>query len=69
MHMEGGGWCYNEDACLQRSKTDLGSSKNWQPKTELSGFLSDDPHFNPIFYNWNVIFLMYCDGASFTGNA
>ncbi len=69
MHMEGGGWCYNEDACLERSKTDLGSSKNWPSMTYLSGFLSDDPQLNPLFYNWNMIFLKYCDGASFTGNA
>ncbi|XP_064394259.1 uncharacterized protein LOC135341593 [Halichondria panicea] len=68
MHMEGGGWCYNEDDCVGRSKTNLGSSKNWGPTASFNGFLSDDPQLNPLFYNWTLVFLKYCDGASFAGN-
>ncbi len=68
MHMEGGGWCYNEDDCVGRSRTDLGSSKNWKPTASFNGFLSDDPQLNPLFFNWTVVFLKYCDGASFAGN-
>ena len=30
VHMEGGGWCYNEADCMARSKTDIGSSKGWK---------------------------------------
>jgi len=35
VHMEGGGWCYNETLCVERSKTRLGSSKSWPPFGEL----------------------------------
>ncbi|KAM7493670.1 hypothetical protein LguiB_028279 [Lonicera macranthoides] len=34
----------------------------------FSGILSDDPQFNPDFYNWNKVKVRYCDGASFTGD-
>lgn len=66
--MEGGGWCYDEDDCVTRSKTRLGSSKYWPSMRELDGFLSDNSAMNPDFYNWNVAFIAYCDGASFAGN-
>ena len=28
--LQGGGWCYNERDCLERSKTSIGSSVHWQ---------------------------------------
>ena len=31
IYLEGGGWCYDEDDCFERSSTKLGSSKDWQP--------------------------------------
>jgi len=68
VHMEGGGWCYDEDECVARSKTPLGSSKFWGPTAVGTGFLSDNQTENPDFYNWNVAYIKYCDGASFTGN-
>lgn len=67
VHMEGGGVCSTEEECLSRSKTDLGSSKNWPPTQKGDGFLSDNNNTNPGFYNWNVAYLMYCDGSSFAG--
>ena len=68
VHLEGGGWCYNEDECAQRSRTPLGSSKSWAPTFEPQGFLSDNASANADFYDWNVVFVKYCDGASFAGN-
>ena len=69
IHLEGGGWCYDEEACVARSKTPLGTSKLWHPTMDFtSGLLSDDQESNPDFYTWNVAFLGYCDGASFAGN-
>lgn len=69
IHMEGGGWCYDEDGCVQRSKTRLGSSKEWPGSIEFAlGFLSDSKLLNPDFYDWNIVFVAYCDGASFSGN-
>lgn len=68
LHLEGGGWCGDEADCLSRSKTALGSSINWPLTAEFHGFLSDNVTVNPDFYNWNMVYLMYCDGSSFSGN-
>ena len=68
LHLEGGGWCYDEELCLARSKTSLGSSKSWPKTAAFGGFLSPNEAVNPDFYDWNVAFLMYCDGASFSGD-
>ncbi|CAN4128318.1 unnamed protein product [Withania somnifera] len=34
----------------------------------FSGMLSNDPKSNPEFYNWNRVYVRYCDGGSFTGD-
>ena len=68
MHLEGGGWCYTEADCVERSKTDLGSSKNYVSAYAFSGLLSASSIINPNFYNWNMVFVAYCDGVSFLGN-
>ena len=68
IHFEGGGWCFDEELCVERSKTCLGSSKFWAQSTTLGGLLSPNLQTNPNFYNWNVVFLNYCDGAFFAGN-
>lgn len=68
LHLEGGGWCADEGTCLNRSKTALGSSTFWPPSAAFNGFLSDNATVNPDFYDWNMVYLMYCDGSSFTSN-
>ena len=68
VHLMGGGWCSNSADCYNRSSTIYGSSKEWPESYELFGFLSDDEAVNPDFHNWNVAFLMYCDGGSFAGD-
>ena len=68
VHFSGGAWCFDEEACFQRSKTSLGSSRHLPPHPPaLQGILSDDAKVNADFYNWNLVLLCYCDGASFTG--
>ena len=67
LHLMGGGWCSGVE-CYNRSLTKLGSTKFWPDSYPLEGFLSDDPTVNPDFYNWNVVYFIYCDGASFAGN-
>jgi hypothetical protein len=32
-----------------------------------AGMFNSDPAINPYFYNWNKVFIGYCDGASFAG--
>ena len=67
-HLSGGGWCYNEDECVSRTKTIFGSSKCWPDILVFSGLLSDHCTVNPYFCGWSMIYVGYCDGASFAGN-
>jgi hypothetical protein len=71
IHFQGDGWCVDEEDCLKRSRTDLGSSAKWPvqgvPDEGAHGSLSPDPAVNPTFYDWNMAFINYCDGASFAG--
>ena len=68
VYVGGGGWCGNETDCYERSMTYLGSNKLWSPMVTNGGLLSDNLTVNPDFYNWNMVYLMYCDGASFAGS-
>ena len=69
IHHQGGGWCESLDDCLQRSTTALGTSKNYtDTMTQETGYFSENPDQNPMMYNWNTVYMPYCDGASFSGN-
>ena len=67
-HLEGGAWCFDEDDCVSRTETMLGSSDLMPETFFFSGILSDDCKVNPHFCGWSMIFVAYCDGASFAGN-
>lgn len=71
----GGGWCAGRDKdgflsdCLERSKTNLGSSNLWSQETESDGsFLGGDPNQNINFYNWHRFDFPYCDGSGHQGH-
>lgn len=68
IYFQGGGWCYRIERCYRRSVTALGSSKFFRKTILLEGLLSNQAKNNPDFYNWNSVFVAYCDGGSFTGN-
>lgn len=68
IYLQGGAWCESEDACLGRSRMHLGSSLFFKPLGNPGGILSNNDKENPEFYNWNVAYLPYCDGSSFSGN-
>ena len=68
MYFEGGGWCYSEDDCHNRSFTDLGSSAKWPANAGAEGPMSSSCLVNPDFCNYNKVYLKYCDGNSFSGN-
>lgn len=34
---------------------------------DIGGIMAADPAINPDFYDWNKVFMHYCDGASFGG--
>mmetsp|Transcript_87301 Transcript_87301/g.211784 ORF Transcript_87301/g.211784 Transcript_87301/m.211784 type:complete len:459 (-) Transcript_87301:22-1398(-) len=82
IHLEGGGWCYDQHCehptkegtlkdCQDRASTRLGSSTQWDSVKEygLKGMLSADRQANPVFHDWTLIYVPYCDGASFSGDA
>ena len=33
-----------------------------------NGMISDDATINPDMYNWNKVFINYCDGGSYSGS-
>jgi hypothetical protein len=69
VHQQGGGWCYDLNSCVSRSKGSLGSTKGDKNTSSLnSGDTSLDPKQNPLMYNWNSIEVRYCDGASVSGD-
>ena len=72
VHMEGGGWCYDEADCIARSKTDIGSSKGWAVGCHRWTAARTDvvrgSAQNPDFHNWTKFHLQYGDGASFAGS-
>jgi hypothetical protein len=58
VYQQGGGWCYSDDDCESRSKTSLGSSTKYPASMDLgSGYLSNDPAQNPMFFNWTKVYL------------
>lgn len=67
IHFDGGAWCYDEYACYQRSNTEYGSSQYPHLSVPDQGLYSDNRNTNSDFYNWNMVFVFYCDGSSFTG--
>ena len=32
------------------------------------GYISDNQDVNPYMYNWNTVYVPYCDGACYTGS-
>ncbi|KAA0163629.1 hypothetical protein FNF31_02790 [Cafeteria roenbergensis] len=69
IHHQGGGWCESPEDCLGRSKTNLGSSSKYPAKASLGGgYFSQDPKENPMMATWNMVFIRYCDGGSFSGS-
>jgi hypothetical protein len=62
--IEGGGWCYDEDGCYNRSLMRLGSSKSWGPTAGCGCMNTDD---NGIDEDCNCLYMPYGDGASFSG--
>lgn len=62
---QGGGWCASMDDCAARAATRLGSSLTWAPSYEGAGILNTDPAWNPDFFNATLVYMQYCDGASF----
>jgi hypothetical protein len=65
--LEGGGLCVEPIDCLQRAKTNLGSSLKWSTTwTDTSNVLSSNATFN-TFANWTHVYVPYCSGDVYIG--
>ncbi|KAL7122506.1 hypothetical protein ACP275_01G049500 [Erythranthe tilingii] len=69
IYLPGGGWCGRKQSCIDRVKYSpmLSSTKNITQET-FGAILSPNKTSNPDFYNWNRVFIRYCDGSSFMGD-
>ena len=70
-HFEGGGCCSSLSDCFSRSQTNLGSTLQDLPFRDFSDandYFSNDESINPLMFNWNKVYMRYCDGGSFSGN-
>ena len=75
LYLEGGGWCGQEtlgdnfvQSCFERANSSLGSKIGFINSLVISRLvrlLSSKEKYNPNFYNWNKVFVRYCDGSSF----
>lgn len=69
LYFEGGGWCYDELDCWDRSRGQLGSSADWPATVSgMEGIMSSDCGINPDLCSFNRVYMKYCDGNSFSGN-
>lgn len=69
IHHQGGGWCESPADCYGRSKMSLGSSVGFAPTATLGGgYFSSDCTVNPQMCTWNMVFMRYLDGGSFSGS-
>lgn len=74
IHYSGGGWAFDEQSLVSRSKTLLGSSsfftpflsKFWPP--EGAGFYGLMGVNDTTTADWNFVWLPYCDGTSQTSD-
>lgn len=68
LFMQGGGWCSSDENCAQRAGSNLGSSKNWGP-TYTDTYEGSETFAMKPFDSYTVVYGMYCDGGSWTGNS
>jgi len=60
-------------SCYERSLTNVGSSNDFGAngtifeKNLSMGYVSSDRETNPTFYNWNIMYITYCDGTNGQG--
>ncbi|KAL0368841.1 UNVERIFIED_CONTAM: Pectin acetylesterase 7 [Sesamum calycinum] len=66
VYLEGGGWCANTDFCHEWISTK--STFKREKKMQFRHILAPKQTINPDFYNWNRVFVAYCDGSSFMGD-
>jgi hypothetical protein len=69
LHFEGGGWCYDLHQCYLRSRSEYGSSRSLPAHQASILYFSGEESINPLMYNWNTVYIEYCDGSTFAGDS
>eukprot|EP00040_Diaphanoeca_grandis_P005613 m.33699 g.33699 ORF g.33699 m.33699 type:complete len:393 (+) comp16857_c2_seq1:74-1252(+) len=64
---QGGGWCSSDSNCAQRANSTLGSSIHW-PATYTDTYEGSELFATKPFSEFTIMFVMYCDGGSLSGN-
>lgn len=79
-HFQGGGWCRSIEECYSKSiNNPLGSSLTWPESlsdytsssgntAKFYGLMDNGSANENPFGSWNFVWLLYCDGSSFTSN-
>jgi len=69
---QGGGFCSSLSECATRasdtSAESVGSSTSYPATMDGVGVYSSNPQINPYFYDWNRVYVPYCDGFFFSGD-
>lgn len=73
IQFEGGGWCFDDNSCLTRASSHLGSSNGdvhskYNFMNFVGGLMDAESNKNPLFYNYTAVFVRYCDGAAYGGD-
>ena len=77
-YFQGAAYCGSDgyetlESCYYRSLTNLGSSTSigtngsTYTKNISIGYASSDKETNPTFHDWNIMFIVYCDGTNSQG--
>lgn len=76
IYFDSGGFCgagtlaETIESCYKRSSSSLGTTKNYKPEKDFTGYglLSPVPEENPLFWDWTKVFVIYCDGSEHQGH-
>lgn len=61
--------CYERSNMTWNDNNSTVGTTRYLPATIYEGgIFSDNPERNPHFYNWNHVYIIYCDGFSFAGD-
>jgi O-palmitoleoyl-L-serine hydrolase len=83
VHFQGGGWCSDVQSCFARMQSPYGGTEfdrqnvsNPNSCDDVKGhmfentkYLTSNAKLNTMMYNWNTVFVAYCDGGSYAGDA
>jgi len=68
IHLKGGGWCHSPEDCATWVSTGYqAGSDNLPYNFTGKGIMSVNPIKNPNYFNWNIVYVDYCDGGSYVG--